>query len=118
VARRLSRTTPRQLPDQWAAANRIYPVTSGWPGPRDVGLTPYICAVERAAVSGQYRRIVLVTAAQSGKTECYLDLIGERLDTAPAPIIVVLPSKEFAVDQFIPLRVPDAWSRSRVRHLY
>jgi phage terminase large subunit GpA-like protein len=102
VARRLSRTTPRQLPDLWAAANRIYPPSSGWPGPRNVELTPYIRDVERAAVSGRYRRVVLVTAAQSGKTECYLDLIGERLHTAPAPIIVVLPSKEFAVDQFSP----------------
>jgi phage terminase large subunit GpA-like protein len=45
---------------------------------------------------------VLVTAAQSGKTEALLDLIGERLDNRPAPIIYIAPSKEFATDQFEP----------------
>jgi phage terminase large subunit GpA-like protein len=56
----------------------------------------------RAAVSGRFRRVVGVTAAQSGKTETILDIIGERLDTRPKPIIYVGPSKEFNTDQFEP----------------
>ncbi len=49
---------------------------------------------------------VLVTAAQSGKTETMLDIIGERLDNRPVPILYVGPSKEFNTDQFEP-RVRD-----------
>lgn len=56
----------------------------------------------RAARSGKYKRAVGVTAAQSGKTETMLDIIGERLDTRPAPIIYVGPTKEFLTDQFEP----------------
>jgi len=57
---------------------------------------------ERAVGNPKYRRVVLVTGAQAGKTECYLDILGERVANAPAPVLVVLPSKEFAVDQFEP----------------
>lgn len=44
----------------------------------------------------------MVTAAQSGKTETFLDIIGERLDNRPMPIIYVGPSKDFITDQFEP----------------
>ncbi|MGE1076459.1 hypothetical protein ACQJ22_28460, partial [Pseudomonas fragariae (ex Marin et al. 2024)] len=36
------------------------------------------------------------------KSETFLDLIGERLDTAPVPIIYVGPSKRFIVEQWEP----------------
>lgn len=36
------------------------------------------------------------------KTEIYLDIIGERLDNRPVPILYVGPSKEFLTDQFEP----------------
>ena len=37
-----------------------------------------------------------------GKTETFLDIIGERLSNRPAPILYVGPSKEFNTDQFEP----------------
>jgi phage terminase large subunit GpA-like protein len=37
-----------------------------------------------------------------GKTDCLLDCIGERLDTRPAPIMYVGPSRDFNTDQFEP----------------
>lgn len=37
-----------------------------------------------------------------GKTAAFLDVMGARLDTRPAPIIYVGPSKEFNMDQFGP----------------
>lgn len=98
----LTAPSPITPPDEWAAANRIYGQDKGIPGPRDVGLTPYIIPFERAVVSGKYKRIVLVTAAQSGKTEGMLDLIGQRLDQRPAPILYVGPSKQFLREQFEP----------------
>lgn len=65
-------------------------------------LTPYIVPVEREAAHGNRRRVVLVTAAQSGKTEGMLDVIGARLDQRPAPILYAGPTKEFVIDQFEP----------------
>lgn len=72
------------------------------PGPRNPYLTPYMVPFTRAAHAGFYKRVVAMTAAQSGKTESILDLIGARLDQRPAPIIYVGPSKEFNTDQFEP----------------
>lgn len=50
----------------------------------------------------RYRRIVQVCGAQMAKTETFLDVIGERLDNRPAPILYAGPSKEFVTDQFEP----------------
>ncbi|MCO5730091.1 terminase gpA endonuclease subunit [Rhizobium sp. SSA_523] len=55
------------------------------------------------AVHGRtHKRVVMVVSAQSGKSETFLDLIGERLDTAPVPIIYVGPSKRFITEQWEP----------------
>ena len=56
----------------------------------------------RKAHEGTYRRVVGITAAQSGKTDTILDCIGARLDQRPAPILYAGPSKEFVSDQFEP----------------
>jgi phage terminase large subunit GpA-like protein len=73
------------------------------PGPRDPGITPYTVPWMRAiADGGRYRRAVLVTSAQSGKTDAMLDVIGSRLDTRPTPIIYVGPSLDFVTNQFEP----------------
>jgi phage terminase large subunit GpA-like protein len=50
----------------------------------------------------KYRRVVAIMGAQMAKTETFLDVIGERLDNRPAPILYVGPSKEFITDQFEP----------------
>lgn len=96
------RAAKKQTPDEWGAANRVYGPATGWPGQRNPYLTPYATDFGRAFAHGRYRRVVLVTAAQSGKTETLFDIIGERLDNRPAPIIYVGPSKEFVTDQFEP----------------
>lgn len=92
----------RENPDEWGANNRVYPAGSGVPGERDPGLTPYNIPFCRAFGDARYRRVVLVEAAQCGKTEGFLDIIGERLDNRPAPALYVGPSKEFVTDQFEP----------------
>jgi phage terminase large subunit GpA-like protein len=56
----------------------------------------------RAFDDPRYRRVVLVTAAQAAKTEAVLNIIGERLDNRPVPVIYCAPTKEFATDQFSP----------------
>lgn len=90
------------LPDEWGAANRVYPPHTGVPGPRNPYLTPYMVDWTRALASNQYKRSIIACGAQMGKTDGMLDVIGERMDTRPIPIIYVGPNKEFNVDQFEP----------------
>jgi phage terminase large subunit GpA-like protein len=89
-------------PDQWAIENRTYPQSASIPGPRDPWLTPYVVAFERAVAGGEAKRVVIITASQSGKTEALLDIAGQRLDQNPAPIIYVGPNKQFLTEQFEP----------------
>lgn len=56
----------------------------------------------RRVHEGTHRRVVAVTAAQAGKTDNLLDVMGARLDQRPAPILYVGPSKDFVTDQFEP----------------
>lgn len=98
----LMRPSPQMTPDKWASLNRTYPQSAAIPGPRDPYLTPYIVPVECAVDEGRSKRIVFMTASQSGKTECLLDLIGSRLDQRPAPIIYCGPNKQFCVEQVEP----------------
>nr|WP_281275255.1 terminase gpA endonuclease subunit [Afifella aestuarii] len=93
---------PRTTPDAWAADNRVYAAHTGRPGPRDASITPYVLMPNRAIAEGRYTRIVEVMGAQMGKTDGKLDVIGERLDNAPVPIIYLGPSKEFNETQFEP----------------
>ena len=59
-------------------------------------------AFARAFGDHRWKRIVGVTSAQSGKTATVLDIIGERLDNRPAPILYVGPNKDFLTDQLEP----------------
>lgn len=96
------RVVPKLTPDEWGAKNRVYGPTTGMPGPRNPYLTPALVFLSKAAASGLYSRCVAVTAAQSGKTDSALDIIGQRLDQRPTPIIYVGPSVDFNKDQFEP----------------
>ncbi len=104
--------TKKQNPDEWAAENIIYGPETGWPGPRDPSLTPYMTAFSRSFSDSRYRRVVGVTAAQSGKTATILDIIGERLDNRPVPILYVGPTKEFLTDQLEP-RIEEMFRQSK-----
>lgn len=87
---------------KWARENRTYPRSAAIPGPRDPHLTPYIVPIEDAAGERLSKRIVVVTAAQSGKSEGLLDIAGQRLDQHPVPILYVGPNKQFLTEQFEP----------------
>lgn len=65
-------------------------------------LTPYMVPFGRAVAEGLNRRVVLVCGSQMGKSDTILDLIGHRLDQAPAPILYVGPTQQFISDQWEP----------------
>lgn len=98
----LLRPTTETTPDEWGAENRTYPPTAGRPGPRDPWLTPYTIEFARVVASRRYRRVVLAMAAQGGKTDSILDIIGQRLDQRPVPILYVGPNRQFLQEQFEP----------------
>jgi phage terminase large subunit GpA-like protein len=108
--------TKKQPPDVWGAANRIYGPGTAVPGRRDPMLTPYNIMFGRAFVEGyrgrRYKRVILVEGAQNGKTEAFLDVLGERLDNRPAPMLYCGPSKEFVTDQFEP-RLVEMFGQSK-----
>lgn len=104
----LWKPSEKMPPAEWAAKHRVYPETTGLPGPRDPWLTPYHVPFSAAMhgstalTRGKIKRVVAVTAAQSGKTESFMDVIGARLDQRPAPILYVGPTLDFLTDQFEP----------------
>jgi phage terminase large subunit GpA-like protein len=57
---------------------------------------------ERAAASGLWKRVVLVFGAQTGKSDSMLDVMGQRLDQRPGPILYVGPTRQFVTEQFEP----------------
>ena len=46
LAEAILRPAPKLPPDEWARRHRVYPETSGLPGPRDPRLTPYVVPVD------------------------------------------------------------------------
>lgn len=72
------------------------------PGPRDPHLTPYAIPFGRAVADRRYRKVVQVLAAQTGKTDTLLDIIGQRMDQQPTPILYTGPNRQFLVEQFEP----------------
>lgn len=98
----LIRPGARAEPDEWAAENRVYPASAGMPGPRNPYITGYMVPFARRIHAATHRRVVAVTAAQSGKTDTLLDVIGARLDQRPTPILYAGPSADFVRDQFEP----------------
>ena len=98
----LIRPMKRTTPDVWGAENRTYPPSSGYPGKRNPYLTPYGVPFGRAIAGRRYKRCVFVVSAQSGKSETILDVIGQRLDQQPAPILYIGPNKQFITEQWEP----------------
>ena len=99
---RLGRPVLKTSPDDWARANRVYGPSTGHPGPRQPEITPYMIPFVRAIGERRYRRVIMVCAAQTGKTEALLDVIGQRLSQAPAPIMYIGPGKQFVSERFEP----------------
>lgn len=103
----------KRTPEEWVSHNRRYDETTGRPGPRDVGHTPYTRIIHaffdtlaasargvvvRFAWASRYSVCVFITGTQSGKTDTALDVIGWRLGVRPRPSLYVGPSKEFVTE--------------------
>lgn len=99
----LLRPVEKSTPDEWARRNRVYPPSSGMPGPRDPALTPYMVPftrsfdpVQQYEMFGQsFDTVIAVTSSQMGKSDALLDVIGSTMEQRPAPIMYAGPTKEW-----------------------
>lgn len=82
-----------RTPDIWADENRRLPPGSAEPGPWRSSRSPYMIPIVRACVLPKNKRVIGVMGSQMGKTAGLLNVIGQRLDDDPAPIIYVGPTR-------------------------
>jgi phage terminase large subunit GpA-like protein len=98
------RPTRKTPPDQWARENRVYPLSSGRPGPKNPALTPYMIPFMRAFDDPRYNTVAFVCGGQMGKTDSIIDVVLSRLDQRPVPIIYAGPDRNFV------FRIAYSWS--------
>lgn len=117
MVKRLLQRSPIQTASDWADANRILPPGSAEPGQWRSVRTPYMIPVSEACRDPKYRRVIVVMGSQMGKTAGLLNVIGQRLDDDPAPIIYVAPTKN-NIDNVIEPKlmelfksVPSLWAK-------
>jgi len=96
VLSRAVRPRPVTTVAAWADRYRILTSKgSGEPGKWRTDRTPYLRAIlDDLSATSPAQRIVLMFAAQLGKTEVGLNWIGYVMEHAPAPMLVVLPTLE------------------------
>ncbi len=93
---------------QWADNfRRIPPEAAAEPGNWNTNRAPYQRAMMDAISDDRYERIVMMTAAQIGKTEIILNTLGYYIDKEPSPILLINPTLEmgesFSKDRLAPM---------------
>ena len=84
------RPPPILTVSQWAdQTRRLSPEASAEPGRWYTARAEYMRGVMDAVSDPTVRQVVVMSAAQVGKTEVLLNMIGFQFDQDPAPILVV-----------------------------
>ena len=96
VLQRNVRPRPLTTVSAWSDKDRILTSKgSGEPGQWRTERTPYLREIlDQLSANSATQRIVLMFAAQLGKTEVGLNWIGYVMQHSPAPMLVVLPTLE------------------------
>ncbi|GHV19069.1 hypothetical protein FACS18949_06590 [Clostridia bacterium] len=82
---------------EWADRYRIISAGSALPGRWDTNNTPYLREIMDAISDTSVEKVVLMCAAQLGKTMgCILNSIGYYMHLEPCPIMVVQPTVDMA----------------------
>lgn len=91
---------PKKLTvSEWADGNRVL-VSEGSaePGAWRTDRAPYQRAIMDAFNEPGVWQIVVMSSAQTGKSEAELNMMGYAIDTDPGPILYIQPTKEVAED--------------------
>ena len=92
---------PVRTVDQWADAERRVAPESGspFPGRWITARAPYTREImQRASLSDPCRRVSVKKSAQTGVSECGLNLAGQVMAEMPCPVLLMLPSLAEAAD--------------------
>ncbi len=97
LRRRVFRPPPSLTVSQWADHYRVLSrVSSAEPGQWRTDRAPYQRGVMDAFSDPTVERVVVMSSAQTLKTEVLLNTLGYFIDQDPAPILVMQPTKEMA----------------------
>jgi phage terminase large subunit GpA-like protein len=99
---------------EWAERHRILPPETPEPGPKRYDRTPYLKAIAEAlSPRSPFEKIVMEKGSQIGATDLGADWHGHTIHVAPATILIVWPTVEFAqrksrelIDPLIELTAP------------
>lgn len=92
------RPEPQLTVSEWADAHRRLPQrSSAEPGPWRTSRTPYLREpMDAMSATSPTEEVVLMFAAQTGKTETILNVLGYVIDHAPGPVLLVQPTVDTA----------------------
>lgn len=106
---RLLKPPPEMTLSQWADRYRMLsPEASAEPGRWHTEKAPYQREIMDAIGDPHIRKVVIMSAAQIGKTDAFiLNTLGYYMDYSPAPILVMQPTldmgKTFSKDRLAPM---------------
>ena len=83
---------------RWADRNRVLPSESAEPGRWRTSRVPYMAAVMEAFTEPGIEKVVVKSAAQIGKSEVLLNVIGRYAAVDPCTIMLIQPTLEMATD--------------------
>jgi len=101
-ASQILRPPPNRTADQWADQTRVLP--RGTPERRS-SRAPYMIQIMRDFSDPRYTDVVAVMAAQMGKSDAMVNVMGHRIDDDPVPILYIGPTQKntesFSTDRFV-----------------
>lgn len=99
------RPPPRLTLSEWAdSTRRLSPEDSAEPGQWRTGRAEYQRGIMDAVTDARNRVVVMMMAAQVGKTQVMNNVVGYHIDRDPCPLLVVQPTLEMG----------HAWSKDRL----
>lgn len=96
---------PKETVSQWADAKRkLSPESSAAPGQWRTSMVEYTRGIMDAFSDARVKEVVGVFASQAAKTECVNNMIGQRIESNPGPMLLIQPT----------LKMAEAWSKDRL----
>ena len=106
---------------EWADSRRkLSPEASAEPGRWYTARAEYMRGVMDAVSDPAVRQVVVMSAAQVGKTEVLLNVIGYHIDQDPAPMLIVQPTlsmaQAFSKDRLAPMVRDTGALKGKIKH--
>ena len=90
------RPRERLTVSQWAEKNRVLPDGNAIPGPWRNSVTPYLVEIMDTFGDDVVEKVIFVKPTQVGGTSAMENILGNLIDQAPAPTMIVYPSDDLA----------------------